>query len=412
MRPSNQFLIHQTVHPSNPYLSNLERRMLWGTHEPFLLFFASVAKFSSFLGLPDPIPTNWAASLYSSQVTCPCLHCLCSSLLPFSLTNRSQLSHAGLLPSLPDFLHLGTESSCALWKASLKICQLCSAPLSLRTISQGVLLTNSLKSWKRTLIDRLSQPYCDKVQHAACGQEALKVSKAANRSRRSEQGVSNSLGNNCVPLQKQKCVPQPRLAINSSNSKPTDRGFLLSNTGGKIMGILPTAALNPFIPQPVLIPGVAPTQVQDFALGLVEPHEVHMGPLLDHHMDTSWTKHTLLYGQEQKEAERKTKALGRQLQSDSTADAGWKPDFVPDNEELTVELPCYFSPTTSEQLGLRLNHFPGQPVPVLDNPFSEVKFPNIQSKPPLAQLEAISSCPITCYLGEETDPHLSTTSCQ
>ncbi|KAK4829008.1 hypothetical protein QYF61_001764 [Mycteria americana] len=52
------------------------------------------------------------------------------------------------------------------------------------------------------------------------------------------------------------------------------------------------------------------------------------------------------------------------------------------------------------------------PVPMLDNPFSEVKFPNIQSKPPLAQLEAISSCPVTCYLGEETDPHLSTTSFQ
>ncbi|KAK4819784.1 hypothetical protein QYF61_011384 [Mycteria americana] len=62
--------------------------------------------------------------------------------------------------------------------------------------------------------------------------------------------------------------------------------------------------------------------------------------------------------------------------------------------------------------GWQLNHFPGQPVPMLDNPFSEVKFPNIQSKPPLAQLEAISSCPITCYLGEETDHHLSTTSFQ
>ncbi|KAK4816514.1 hypothetical protein QYF61_017614 [Mycteria americana] len=42
----------------------------------------------------------------------------------------------------------------------------------------------------------------------------------------------------------------------------------------------------------------------------------------------------------------------------------------------------------------------------------EEKFPNIQSKPPLVQLEAISSCPVTCYLGEETDPHLSTTSFQ
>ncbi|KAK4806164.1 hypothetical protein QYF61_001087 [Mycteria americana] len=62
--------------------------------------------------------------------------------------------------------------------------------------------------------------------------------------------------------------------------------------------------------------------------------------------------------------------------------------------------------------GWRLNHFPGQSVPMLDNPPGEEKFPNIQSKPPLAQLEAISSCPITCYLGEETDPHLSTTSFQ
>ncbi|KAK4816506.1 hypothetical protein QYF61_017467 [Mycteria americana] len=49
---------------------------------------------------------------------------------------------------------------------------------------------------------------------------------------------------------------------------------------------------------------------------------------------------------------------------------------------------------------------------MLHNPFSEEKIPNIQSKPPLAQLEAISSHPVTCYLGEETDPHLSTTSFQ
>ncbi|KAK4815335.1 hypothetical protein QYF61_000167 [Mycteria americana] len=62
--------------------------------------------------------------------------------------------------------------------------------------------------------------------------------------------------------------------------------------------------------------------------------------------------------------------------------------------------------------GWRLNHFPGQPLPMLENPFSEVKFPNFQSKPPLVQLEAISSRPITCYLGEETDPPLSTTSFQ
>lgn len=38
--------------------------------------------------------------------------------------------------------------------------------------------------------------------------------------------------------------------------------------------------LNLFIPQPVLIPGFALTQVQDLVLGLVEPHEICMDPLL------------------------------------------------------------------------------------------------------------------------------------
>ncbi|KAK4825372.1 hypothetical protein QYF61_027125 [Mycteria americana] len=78
-------------------------------------------------------------------------------------------------------------------------------------------------------------------------------------------------------------------------------------------------------------------------------------------------------------------------------------------DQLALDWSC---PTCPPCMGWRLNHFPGQPVPMLDNPFSEEKFPNIQSKPPLEQLEAISSCPITCYLGEETDPHLSTTSFQ
>ena len=82
-----------------------------------------------------------AASLYSSQDTSPYFHCLCSTLVLFSLTSRFGLSHAGLFPFLPEFLHLGTESSCALWQGSLKICQLCSAPLSLRAVSKGVLLT-------------------------------------------------------------------------------------------------------------------------------------------------------------------------------------------------------------------------------------------------------------------------------
>ena len=46
--------------------------------------------------------------------------------------------------------------------------------------------------------------------------------------------------------------------------------------------------------------------------------------------------------------------------------------------------------------GWRLSRCPGQPVPVLGNPFGEGIFPDSQSKPPLAQLEAISSRPIPC----------------
>lgn len=47
-----------------------------------------------------------------------------------------------------------------------------------------------------------------------------------------------------------------------------------------------------------------------------------------------------------------------------------------------------------------------------DNPFSKEIFPNIKSKPRLAQLEAISSRPIARYLEEETSPYPSTSSFQ
>ena len=47
-----------------------------------------------------------------------------------------------------------------------------------------------------------------------------------------------------------------------------------------------------------------------------------------------------------------------------------------------------------------------------DHSFSGKCFPNIQSKPPLTQPEAIASCPITCYLREETNICLATPSFQ
>ncbi|GAB0195154.1 hypothetical protein GRJ2_001980700 [Grus japonensis] len=49
---------------------------------------------------------------------------------------------------------------------------------------------------------------------------------------------------------------------------------------------------------------------------------------------------------------------------------------------------------------------------MIDNPFGEEIFPNDQPKPPLVQLEAISSCSVTCHFGEDTNTHLATTSFQ
>jgi len=47
-----------------------------------------------------------------------------------------------------------------------------------------------------------------------------------------------------------------------------------------------------------------------------------------------------------------------------------------------------------------------------DHSFSKEIFPNIQSEPPLTQLEAIAPHPIASYLGEETNTCLTTSSFQ
>lgn len=44
---------------------------------------------------------------------------------------------------------------------------------------------------------------------------------------------------------------------------------------------------------------------------------------------------------------------------------------------------------------------------MLEHSFHEEIVSNVPSTPPLAPFEAISPCPIACYVGEETDPHLA-----
>ncbi|KAK4832379.1 hypothetical protein QYF61_022234, partial [Mycteria americana] len=124
-------------------------------------------------------------------------------------------------------------------------------------------------------------------------------------------------------------------------------------------------------PKPVVLHGVVVTQVQDLALSLVESHTIGLGPSIQ-------------------PVQVPLQSLPPLKQINTPAHPGQNL-----REPAVIADEC-------DKLS----------VPMLDNPLGEEKFPNIQSKPPLAQLEAISSCPLTCYLGEETDPHLSTTSFQ
>ena len=50
-----------------------------------------------------------------------------------------------------------------------------------------------------------------------------------------------------------------------------------------------------------------------------------------------------------------------------------------------------------------LHHLPGQPVPMPHHSFWEEIFPHIQLEPPGHSLSSYH-----CYLGEETDPYLTT----
>jgi len=79
---------------------------------------------------------------------------------------------------------------------------------------------------------------------------------------------------------------------------------------------------------------------------------------------------------------------------------------------LNHVLKCHIYTVFEPLQGWGLHHCPGQPAPRPDHSCSKEIFPNIQSEPPLTQLEAIASRPITGYLGEETNSHLTTPSCQ
>jgi len=79
---------------------------------------------------------------------------------------------------------------------------------------------------------------------------------------------------------------------------------------------------------------------------------------------------------------------------------------------VTPTPPCLLNPvpkchihTVFEPLqGWGVPHCPRQPGPRPDHSCRKETSPDLQSKTPLAQPEAIASCPVAGYLGEETNP--------
>ena len=99
---------------------------------------------------------------------------------------------------------------------------------------------------------------------------------------------------------------------------------------------------------------------------------------------------------------------------------GWKRPLTSSSPTINLTLPSpspnhvpkHHIYTSFKYLqGWWLNHFPGQPVPMLDKPFSEEVFPNIQSKPPRHNLRPFSLV-LLLATWEKTDTHLATTSFQ
>ncbi|KAK4830133.1 hypothetical protein QYF61_008560 [Mycteria americana] len=60
-----------------------------------------------------------------------------------------------------------------------------------------------------------------------------------------------------------------------------------------------------------------------------------------------------------------------------------------------------------KSLAWGIDHLSRKPVPVFDLPLSKKMLPNVQSKPPLVQLRAIPTCPVTGSQGEEISTSLS-----
>lgn len=117
---------------------------------PFVIFHIPYqVPFHLYCSFPDH---SLRHPLYSSQVTCLCFHWLCISFLLITLRSWSLLIHASFQAVLLHILHNRMQISYAVREVSLNNWYFWSAPLPLRTVSQGISSINSLNSWNFTLL--------------------------------------------------------------------------------------------------------------------------------------------------------------------------------------------------------------------------------------------------------------------
>ncbi|KAK4832512.1 hypothetical protein QYF61_023577 [Mycteria americana] len=203
------------------------------------------------------------------------------------------------------------------------------------------------------------------------------------------------------------------------------------------------AAFQPLFPKPVALHGVVVPQVQDLALGLVEPHTIDLSPLIQPVQIPLQSLPPLKQintptqlGVICKLTEGAFDPLIQIIDKDKPMDTDSQlllnnpsslsrssSDLCSRPFTSFVALLWTRSSTSMSFLELQLT-FTAKLNKVCYSNISMQKFISVlsyflfnynvreESKPPLVQLEAISSRPIACYLGDETDPHLATTSFQ
>ncbi|KAK4810613.1 hypothetical protein QYF61_007350, partial [Mycteria americana] len=438
MRPSSQFLIHRTVHPSNAYLSNLERRMLWGTwtaqgplSSPARQRAARQDKGSrdasqgyssrlrdslpqQVLGLPRP---RWRIRhlllLNFIRLVIAQLSSLSRSLCKASLPSRESTAPPSLVSSanLLNIIYKNIKERALALKLSL---------------AEPHRLPRLLKNNGESSCDGISQLFQYPGMKPIGPHRLMCIQLEQQVSNKFRVGWEFIIPPVTVLQHRAPGVPGPIIDVEDRGEESIKRLCFVYVPICEVTELIKCQALNRIVAnckrhtiQPLPYIQRHPPASPALPVPPEEPITVHHGTPVTGLIPPGFTyANDVVYPiccqqaccRVDRPVIRKPKILPvtpvsepahlPTLQTPSKALA--KASELPNSQESS--LPLWEQPGQATQQG--------RPVPMLDNAFGEEIFPNIQSKLPLVQLEAISSCPVACYLGEETDTHLSTTSFQ